>query len=170
MGWTGGQLDGPFTARAAIAFECGEEFAARVLDAALKGNVVYAAVRDRQEEDHVFGLVLLTERRRGVLYTKAVSEEMGPGQFDCPERILALLSPTDSDYAQQWRAQCRARLARPRPRVGDTVVFVTPLEFTDGTRHTRLTFCGGSRFTFGDGRPCYVAKWSQLRYEVERAA
>lgn len=168
MGWTGGQLEGPFSARAAIAFECGDEFAERVIDAALKGNVVYAAVREHNG-DQVFGLVLYTERHAGVLYTKAVTEEMGPGDFDCPARILALLSPTDSDYAQEWRARCRARLARPRPRVGDTVVFATPIAFTDGARHTRLTYCGGSRFS-SDGQPYRVVKWSQLDYDVERSA
>ncbi len=45
MGWTAGQLEGPFTARAAIEFVLGADFAARVIDAVRYGKVVYAAVR-----------------------------------------------------------------------------------------------------------------------------
>ena len=45
----------------------------------------------------VFGLVLLTERADGVLYTKPVSEDMGPAEDQCPARILDLLSAPSSD-------------------------------------------------------------------------
>ena len=45
MGWTVGHLQGPFTARAAIEFDLGAEFAARVIDTARYGQVIYAAVR-----------------------------------------------------------------------------------------------------------------------------
>lgn len=69
MGWTGGQLSKLFTALAAIEFDLGENFAPRVIDTALYGRVVYAAVRSRDGQE-VFALVLLTERRDGLLYTK----------------------------------------------------------------------------------------------------
>jgi hypothetical protein len=45
MGWTAGHLQGPFTARAAIEFDLGAEFGARVIDAVRYGRVIYAAVR-----------------------------------------------------------------------------------------------------------------------------
>ncbi|MCF3947962.1 hypothetical protein [Acidiphilium iwatense] len=42
-----------------------------------------------------------------------------------PEPILDLLTPTDSEYARQWRADCRANAAarrarrvKPSPRAG----------------------------------------------------
>ncbi len=72
MGWTAGQLEGPFTARAAIEFDLGSDFTARVIDAVRYGKVVYAAVR-AHKGDEIFGLVLLTEREKGVLYTKPVT-------------------------------------------------------------------------------------------------
>lgn len=168
MGWTAGELDGPFSARAAIAFDLGDEFAERVVDAALKGNVVYAAVRSRDGDD-VFGLVLLTERTGGILYTKPVSEDMGPAEVDCPPRILAQLTTPSNELARAWRGRCRARLARPRPRRGDVVMFARAIEFTDGSRHSRLTYRGGSRFSV-DGHGYYVPKWSGLEYAVERAS
>jgi hypothetical protein len=40
-----GHLQGPFTARAAIEFDLGAEFGARVIDAVRYGRVIYAAVR-----------------------------------------------------------------------------------------------------------------------------
>jgi hypothetical protein len=64
MGWTAGHLQGPFTARTAIEFDLGAEFAERVIDAVRYGQVIYAAVRSNDGQE-VFGLVLLTERRGG---------------------------------------------------------------------------------------------------------
>ncbi len=114
MGWTGGQLQGPFTSRAAIEFDLGADFAARVIDSARYGTVIYAAVRSRDAND-VFGLVLLAERRGGILYTKPISEDMGPAEDRCPAHILDLLTAPSNDWARKWRERCRARLSRPRP-------------------------------------------------------
>jgi len=38
---------------------------------------------------------------------KNMSEDMGPAQSECPESILDLLSPTESDWANEWRERCR---------------------------------------------------------------
>jgi len=68
----------------------------------------------------VVGVVWLTGYAPNDYYnfgTKGMSEDMGPGETRCPERILDMLTPTDSEWAQQWRAACRAyhaaRKARP---------------------------------------------------------
>ena len=114
MGWTGGQLQGPFTALAAIEFDLGADFAARVIDTVRYGTVIYAAVRSRDGND-VFGLVLLAERRDGILYTKPISEDMGPAEDRCPARILDLLSAPSNDWARTWRERCRAHLSRATP-------------------------------------------------------
>ena len=117
MGWTAGQLQGPFTARAAIEFDLGVEFAARVIDTARYGQVIYAAVHSSDGHE-VFGLVLLAERRDGVLYTKSISEDMGPAEDRCPARILAQLTEPSNDNAREWRKRCRARLTMPCPSQG----------------------------------------------------
>jgi hypothetical protein len=119
MGWTAGHLDGPFSARAAIEFDLGDEFAARVLDTYRRGRVIYAAVRTRDGRD-VFALVLLTERHDGVLFPKPVSEDMGPAEDECPKRILDQLTEPSNEYARLWRARCSARdQVRDRtPRAG----------------------------------------------------
>jgi hypothetical protein len=115
MGWTAGHLQGPFTARAAIAFDLGAEFAARVIDTVRYGQVIYAAVRSSDGQE-VFGLVLLAERRDGVLYTKPISEDMGPVEDHCPARILDQLTEPSNQNARVWRECCRARLTKPCQR------------------------------------------------------
>ena len=165
MGWTAGALSQPFTAIAAIEFDLGADFARRVIDTARYGTVIYAAVRSRDSQE-IWGLVLLAERRDGILYTKPVSEDMGPVEDRAPARILDLLTEPSNDHARQWRERCRAHLARPRPRPGQTVVFAKPLSFTNGEVHHTLIFQGGSRFHSADGRLYRVPSWSQLDYTV----
>jgi hypothetical protein len=165
MGWTGGALDGPFTSLAAIAFELGDEFASRVIDTARYGTVIYAAVRS-EDGAEIFGLVLVAERNGGTLYTKAISEDMGPAEDCCPERILDLLSEPSDEWAREWRQRCRARIERGRPSRGQTVVFKKPLEFTDGTEHRVLTFIAGSRFRSQGGALYHVPSWWTLDYEL----
>lgn len=166
MGWTGGHLEGPFTSRAAIAFELGEEFAGRVVATARHGTVIYAAVRPAKGHE-VFGLVLLAERERGVLYTKAIGEDEGPTEDGCPARILDLLGEPGNRHAREWRERCRARLARGRPRPGQAVVFAEPLRFTDGSEHRVLTYLRGSRFHDPEsGREYHVSSWARLDYRL----
>jgi hypothetical protein len=165
MSWTAGQLGGPFTSKAAIAFEFGEEFASRVLDTARYGTVIYAAVRT-SDGRRVFGLVLLAERSGGILYTKPISEEKGPAEDGCPERILDLLTETTDEDAREWRARCRARIDRARLGPGQEVTFNEPLKFLDGTEHRRLTFLAGSHFRSGEGALNHVSSGWTLDYEL----
>jgi hypothetical protein len=165
MGWTAGQLSQPFTALAAIEFDLGADFAKRVIDTARYGRVIYAAVSSHDERD-VFGLVLLTERNAGLLYTKPVSEDMGSVEDHCPARILDLLSEPSNEYARDWRGRCRAHLAKPRPRPGQAVVFNERLRFTNGDEHRTLIFQGGSRFRSTDGTLYHVPSWRECEYSV----
>ena len=166
MGWTAGHLEGPFTARAAIEFDLGAEFASRVIDTARYGQVIYAAVRSNDGQE-VFGLVLLAERGDGVLYTKPISEDMGPAEDCCPARILDQLTEPTNQHAREWRQRCRQWLAKPRPRQGEKVVFVKPLQFSNGDTQSILTFQGGSRFCSADGTQYQVRSWRDLDYSVQ---
>ncbi len=168
MGWTGGQLDGPFTSRSAIAFELGDEFASRVIETVRYGTVIYAAVRSPDGEQ-VFGLVLLAERSGGILYTKPISEDMGPAEDCCPERILDLLSDPANEHARDWRRRCRIRIERGRPSSGQPVTFTPPVKFTDGSEHRVLIFVSGSRFRSRDGARYHVRSWWTLDYELGTA-
>lgn len=70
---------------------------------------------------------------------------MGPCESECPASILNELTDTDSEYAQAWRARCRANLvkrrlrnAKPMPKPGQTIVFDEPMRFSDGQERTRF--------------------------------
>lgn len=110
MGWTAGNIAGACTARDAIVLALGREFASRVVDTARCRGIIYAAIRS-SDGYGVSGLVLLTVRRDGRLFTKPIPEDMGPAEDGCPARILRLLTPTSNENARGWRDRCRKQLA-----------------------------------------------------------
>lgn len=101
----------------------------RVIKSALVGSVYYAAVQhlkrytDRKDENgnrmmeevpvnerETWAAVILTKtdsRNYYNFYYKDMDETVGPCQADCPQSILKLLSPTDSQWANEWRERCR---------------------------------------------------------------
>jgi hypothetical protein len=99
----------------------------------LSANVYYAAVeqlRVAAGEREVWALICLVRCNprdpEGYIFGyKDMEESMGPHECDCPKSILDLLTPTDAQYARQWRARClesaaarRAMAAKPKPRAG----------------------------------------------------
>jgi hypothetical protein len=92
-------------------------------DATVKGTW-YAAVSHENKPDQVFCLVYLTRWMPKDEYNfgyKDMDESVGPYANDCPARILDLLTPTDSEYANAFRKRCRAFAALPKVEVGQTV-------------------------------------------------
>ena len=81
-----------------------------VLKSAKYGSTVYSAVEYLNKETNekkVFATVFLTSTRNGEFAYKDMDETCGPYQYDCPESILKLLTPTESKWANEWRAKCR---------------------------------------------------------------
>jgi hypothetical protein len=80
------------------------------LDLALTLTVAYAAVETLHPDGRreVWAAVTLIKYDKGPygFGTKDMSEDMGPYESNCPERILRLLTPTDNEYAKKWRARC----------------------------------------------------------------
>ncbi|HEY4894760.1 MAG TPA: hypothetical protein VII01_01605 [Solirubrobacteraceae bacterium] len=128
--------------------------------------MIYAAVRSNDERQ-VFALVLLAERQGGVLYTKPIGEDMGPAEDRCPARILDLLTEPSNDYARQWRARCRAQLAKPMPAKGQRVLFANDLSFTNGEMHASFVYEGGSRFRAANGTRCHISKWRERDFTLQ---
>lgn len=87
-----------------------------VLKSAMVGSTYYAAVRRTKfatetEPEHscVFAAVCLTSTNVKEYFNfayKDMDETCGPCQCDCPKGILDLLTPTDNDWANEWRKQC----------------------------------------------------------------
>jgi hypothetical protein len=130
--------------------------------------VLYAAIEDRAR-DCVFGLVVLMHRNPSpnVYWNfayKYVDETMGPFETDCPKAVLSLLTPTDNEYAQQWRARCQANIDNPPPKVvaGVQVHFKNALRFGDGVEAAVFTFQGRTTFRrVIDGRLVRIPNWRQ---------
>lgn len=84
-----------------------------VVKSAMVGSVYYGAIR---HGDDVFGLVVLTSTNARDYYNfgyKMMDETEGPYYNRCPKSILDLLTPTDSEFANRWRARCRENLSKP---------------------------------------------------------
>lgn len=111
MAWSG-DFEELLTARTAVAFVYGEEFAQKyLLDAVRDRDVVYAALKSEDERE-VWGLVLIIKREGERLHIKRISENMGPDDDHCPPRILDLLTEPINDWAREWRARCQVRECR----------------------------------------------------------
>lgn len=97
-----------------------------------------------------FAVVVLVNRRDGMVYTKVMTEDMGPYDHAFPLAFLDLLSPTDSEFALNWRERVRTHHAKkkgaPKLAKGDLVVFSAPIEFQGDFSLTRMVFLGGYRF------------------------
>jgi hypothetical protein len=150
----------------------GKTYGLRVIGSACVANRVYYAACEPTKEGKVgpaFAIICLvrwnprspTGEHFGY---KDLSEDMGPCEASCPARILDLLGPTDHKFAIQWRAACRAALAkrkRPLPD-GGIIRFAEPIRFTDGFE--------GQEFTIekSGGRLCLISRVNRGRYKVSR--
>ena len=103
-----------------------------ILKSSMKGSVYYAAVKPLKkysedingnkiivdiplETQQVFGIVFLTQVDTKDYYNfsyKDMDETMGPCYYDCPKSILDLLSPTNNEYANNWRAKCQKQITK----------------------------------------------------------
>lgn len=130
-------------------FENGEH-RSKVLASSIISSTYYAAVEQRGTNGFyaIFAAVILTsasknrygERSWGY---KDMSEDMGPCRYDCPARILDLLTPTENETALQWRASCREALQRKSRcktlKAGMVIKLHHPMKFTDGAEIDTFT-------------------------------
>ena len=134
MGWTYTHKDKGVSSEAFFRHEFPNlEF----LDCATVGRVFYAAVRNPSKPDEVWALVCLVNYCRDWhnFGYKDMCESMGPYEAKCPLKVLGLLTPTDSESANDWRARCREhaeRTCKAPVAPGTVVAFAEPIKFTDG--------------------------------------
>ena len=140
----------------------------RVLASALvRLRTFYAAVEQIDKatgERQVWAAVILVDPRKDSFGWKDMDETCGPCEAECPAKILDLLTPTDSDYANEWRARCRENLERSKRasaqaraiKVGDTIEY-------GGHTYTVLRSLGRKGFTVSGASGIYRMKATQLR-------
>lgn len=108
-----------------------EHSTSRVLASTLvRFREYYAAVEvviHATGERIVYADMTIVERRDGKVWTKSMSEDMGPCYHNCPARILDLLTETKDETAKEWREKCRYAAVRhaqtAKLKVGDKVTF-----------------------------------------------
>lgn len=153
----------------------------RILDCAVVGlRTAYLAIESiarGEDQRKVFAVVCLLDYRSSDRFGfgyKDMSEEMGPVEDHCPERILDLLSPTGYEYALNWRERCRKRIerrkAQPSLKTGCYLHLHSPLHFADGRARSTFYIADARRrrFISDGGVHCKIprAELEQTGYEV----
>jgi hypothetical protein len=140
-----------------------------VLDIAVKLNVAYLACKNRLGD--VYAVVVLIEHRRNDYYNfayKDMDESMEPYYYDCPARILRLLTPTSDKNANRWREKCWAQINKPKPKLGNRIVFAEPLKLTDGHRTDVFIYEGGVKArSLANGRQYHITNLNKRDYTVQ---
>lgn len=112
----------------------------RILESSLVGSTYYAAIQEVTkyvgedadgkriyepvEDGEVWAVVFRTDVDNTQCYNfgyKYMDETMCPGAYSCPKKILKLLTPTDNEWANEWRNKCqRPKLAGIK--IGDKII------------------------------------------------
>ena len=180
MGWTYTHKDSDQSVKDFMAKQFNYEKDGRsgkILDCAIvKFRTYYAAyeVKAADKPTEVIGLVCLLGYAKDYYNFgyKDMTEDMGPCESECPDRILNLLTPTTSEYATEWRKRCREAIAKravaKRVTPGTLVRFADPLKFTSGATLQTLRFVKGNIFAAPSGEwgRFRISRWTQRPYEV----
>lgn len=142
------------------------------------GGTFYAAARSKDQFEEgamaaaVFAIVCKVDRAtRGSnpydgcnFWYKPMDETVGPVESRAPAKILDLLTPTDSEWANEWRVRCRVNLevkARAKDvKVGTKIRFSRPMSFSDGISDDTFEFLERSTFRRErDARRVRITAW-----------
>ena len=80
----------------------------KVIEQNAKGRDFYAAVKN-QTTNQVFGLVVLIEKNGDEILYKEMDECMGPIYYNATKKLINALTPTDREYAIEWRRKCLSK-------------------------------------------------------------
>lgn len=70
-----------------------------------------------------------------------MDEFSGPGYYNCPQQILSLLSPTENDYANNWREKCLSSVTNKKKSrtIGSKIKLAKPASFRNGVEQSIFT-------------------------------
>lgn len=157
MGWTSlhrqrGQSDADFFG---AMLNAGDEIVAHNTSGAGFERTFYAAVR--KPDGTTWALVALCQTRGREFAYKTMSEDMGPYEVGVSRKVLEALSPTDNQYAQQWRERAWADVAKREEaaaftkglKPGQWVRFHRPVSMTDGVDYSFGRFVSPGKISVG---------------------
>lgn len=110
----------------------------RVVYMTKRGNTYYLAVnvrtwaKDKPEIIHeeTYAAIVLTAHAHGEFGYKVMHEDENPFRCDAPKKLLDMLTPTDSEYAQDWRKRCAICIEVER-RIRRNLALLKSLKPTD---------------------------------------
>jgi len=118
-----------------------------VVKSSMVGSTYYAAIRKLKSVEEsvtdgkVWAAIFLTSVNIKDYYNfsyKNMDETVGPCQYDCPKSILSLLSETDSEWALEWRNNCKQWKAFKsrinKLPVGTKIKFLSQFDFDNGLK------------------------------------
>lgn len=136
----------------------GDKHKIEVLKSSMVGSTYYAAIKlINKETGHkeVFAAICLTSTNLKDYYNfgyKDMDETCGPCQCNCPKGILDLLTPTTSEYANEWRKSCYENLKKGKDKDS-----LSKLPIGSEIKYTRYD---GNEITLVKHEPAYQFKRS----------
>ena len=115
----------------------------KVLKSAMVGSTWYGALQvDNGESVEVTAEVVLTALDNKEYFNfgyKEMGETCGPHKAECPVGILKLLTPTDSEWANQWRERCwKYHEAKKSPDALKNLPYGAEIRFKWGNREVEV--------------------------------
>lgn len=113
------------------------------------------------DEHEVIGVVMLTYvRSKDRFGYKLISETMGPNRCECPRSVLSKLTPTDSQWANDWRQKCLENISLPKL---SSLPIGTEIKFTYNGKDVVLRksaprYQFKTSFWINDASGCYFSK------------
>lgn len=170
MGWDGYKTSAPIPQLVAERLNYSNEYGSNtILAQSTRGGATYAAVHVKRSDhernaevrgnDFIVGYVVLHRRERdGTVMFKDMDETAGPFYYDCPKKILDMLTPIDAlpvcdsakASARKWRETCAAkRTGAGLPDNGQVLKFDDALSFGSyGTFDTFRVYRTGKKLRF----------------------
>ena len=173
MGWTYTHKEKDLSMKEFFTGQFGSHV--EILDVAVvKLRTAYMAIKNINT-GQVYAYVFLLDYVKNDYYNfgyKDMDETVMPYAFDCPERILNLLTPTENERANEWRKKCWERIKerknRPVVKDGMKIKFESPISFTNGAEIREFTVRKqGRKTTFMSGYGLYsISNWRERSFEI----
>ena len=118
---------------------------------------------------YVFAAVFLTRRDSGEWGYKAMDESVEPVEAHAPRKLIKMLSPTSSEWANKWRESClkNAALKSRKLNDGDIIEFPEPLSFTDGKTASKFRVVKEAGIFSKRKQTVFVAIETEKRYMIQ---